>query len=168
MGGELLAVYDDAGNASELYLLGSGIIGSVVETEEGGYEVLYQLYDARGSVTSRIDSEGELQKGTEYDAFGNRQEKTGEEPELEDRMSYTGAEYVDKRRPPNGWDTDPNERETKKQRSNRRAKNRAKASSLATKSVLLPVKLSIRAFSVWPVVALMFDTSSSLMSCNIV
>ena len=39
---------------------------------------------------------------------------------------YTGAEYVDKRRPPNGWDTDPNERETKKQRSNRRAKNRAK------------------------------------------
>lgn len=65
----------------------------MVETEEGGYEVLYQLYDARGSATSRIDSEGVLQKGTEYDAFGNRQEETGEEPELEDRMSYTGAEY---------------------------------------------------------------------------
>ena len=64
-----------------------------METEEGGYEVMYQLYDARGSVTSRIDSEGVLQKGTEYDAFGNRQEETGEEPELEDRMSYTGAEY---------------------------------------------------------------------------
>ncbi len=39
---------------------------------------------------------------------------------------YTGAEYVDKRRPPNGWDSDPDEWESNKQRSKRRAKNRMK------------------------------------------
>lgn len=38
----------------------------------------------------------------------------------------TGARYVDKRRPPNGWTADPDGWESNKQRTKRRSKNRMK------------------------------------------
>ena len=90
IGSQLAATYDDQMNPLELNVVGTEVIVNVVY-DGSGAKATFLLYDARGSVTSQIDGQGNLVKGYEYDEYGNMTEKG--ESEVNSSLTYTGAVY---------------------------------------------------------------------------